>query len=340
MTPDQLGDEALQQGGPRAGLRVGYQVMAHAEVDHLRRLLTVLLKWDATGETAVHFDRSNGHPDIDDLFCDRLHLLEEWHASEWGTAGHLHALRRSLSWWRDRDFDWVVVLSGQDYPIKPVAMLRDHLAATDRNAFIFGGRLDLPERRFRVAELSRDQARSFLQWRKIPAFLWSRPVRGVTRFGLRAANRVAPGGLLVREFPGHDQPFVGVRSARRCPFDQQTPCQMSLDWFGLDRKALLAATEPSERAERLVRWYQRTILPSESFFLTYLRSQPGIRIRAQPLHHIRFPTGAAHPVVFTDEDFGDLASSEFFFARKFDSTSGGLLDRIDQELLRNETRID
>jgi hypothetical protein len=53
------------------------------------------------------------------------------------------------------------------------------------------------------------------------------------------------------------------------------------------------------------------------------------------LHYARWAKyGAAHPEILTQDDLEDMTRSGKFFARKFDSSSEGLLDRIDTDLLK------
>jgi hypothetical protein len=318
----------------RRDLRIGYFVTAYKEQSHLRRLLRTLLRWDPTGEVALHFDRSKATLDLGGLANDRLQLLPEWTSITWGDASYLTALLRGLRWWSHRGVDWVVILSGQDYPVRPSAELREFLGRSGRNSFVWGGKLGIPPWQYRVADLDAEQQRYFLRWGKIPRMLWHPPARPLTERALRLAQDVLPGGLAVRQLPHNDRPSVGWRPAQGHPFSDDWHCCLGWDYFAVDQHAISVLVGDDHRVVELRQWYERTIIPTESFFITVLRGHPDIRSGAKALHYARREArGHPHPVVLENTEFDEICNSERFFARKFDSGSRSLLDRIDAELL-------
>ncbi len=63
----------------------------------------------------------------------------------WGEVSQLAMVLRCLRWLLEfTDFDWVVLLSGQDYPIRPVAEIERSLAAADVDALIETRRCERP----------------------------------------------------------------------------------------------------------------------------------------------------------------------------------------------------
>jgi hypothetical protein len=318
----------------QAGLRIGYFVTAYTELPQLQRLLKTLLQWDPGGEIALHFDRSKATLDLGGLADERLHVLPEWSPVTWGDSSYLEVLLRGLRWWSHREVDWVVVLSGQDYPIRPADELRELFATSERNAFIWGGNLGLPPDHYRLTDLDRHRARYFAHWGKVPRVLWRQPARSVTRRALQVAKRILPGGLLVWDLPHNDRPWVGWRPIRPHPFTEEFQCCISWDYFAADQKAISILTSNEARVTRLRRWYRRTVIPTESFFITVIRGHPQLRSKPRALHYgPRTNPYDPHPLVLTQSSFDDLVASSCFFARKFDADSTPLLDRIDGELL-------
>ncbi len=55
---------------------------------------------------------------------------------EWGNGTQLDALLESLENLATQSFDWLVILSGQDYPVRPVAELAAFLADTEHQLFL------------------------------------------------------------------------------------------------------------------------------------------------------------------------------------------------------------
>ncbi len=314
--------------------RIGYFVTAYKELPQLRRLLATLLKWDSSGQIALHFDHSKSKLDLDGLVDERLHVLPEWRPVTWGDYSYMQALLHGLRWWSDRRVDWVVILSGQDYPIRRVDELRHFIATSDRNAFIWGGNLGVPPIRYRVNDLDDYRSRYFAHWGKIPRLLWRERARSLTRFGLRLAGSATPGGLLVRDLPHNDRPWVGWRPIRRPPFTPEFSCHIGWDYFAADQHAISIVTGNDERVSELRKWYERSMNPSESFFITVMRGHPQIRSGSRAMHYVRRDKpGDAHPLILDQDSYDDLRASPCFFARKFDAGSGALLDRIDHDAL-------
>ena len=321
-------------------LRIGYMVTAYHEQRHLRRLLTTLLRWDPTGEIALHFDRSKASLDLGGLVDERLHVLSEWSPVTWGDSSYLEVLLHGLRWWSRQKVDWVVVLSGQDYPVRPVDELQEFLAASAKNAFIFGGKIGVPPSRYRVVDLDTVRQRYFLHWAKFPRVAWTPLARPITQRGVRLARHLVPGGLLVRELPHNERPWIGWRPVRKHPFTEEWQCCFGWDYFAVDQRAISILVSDDDRVRALRRWYKRSIIPTESFFITVMRGHPRVRC-AKALHYVQWENfGDPHPVVLAEDCYDLMRSSGCFFARKFDSSSSSLLDRIDQEMLEipSETR--
>ena len=60
-------------------------------------------------------------------------------AVEWGAGSQLDLHLRCFAWLLERvAFDWLVMLSGQDYPARPVAEVERDLAAAPYDAFVVG----------------------------------------------------------------------------------------------------------------------------------------------------------------------------------------------------------
>src|SRR3954470_15359747 len=105
---------------------VAYLVLSYTQPELVRRLVARL----RGGVVAVHHD-------------DRRCALGEVGALrlpagpvEWGHGSQLAAILRSLRALREHEWDWVVLLSGQDYPVRPVAEIEASLLAADVDAFL------------------------------------------------------------------------------------------------------------------------------------------------------------------------------------------------------------
>jgi len=126
-------------------MRIAYVILAHQLPEQLVRLVCAL---DAPGARfLIHINRRS-----DDAVqrAARLGLAERAnvvflrrHKLYWGGFGHVQATLEGLDelYRSETDFDYVVLLTGQDYPIKPVAEIETTLARSDGRSFMAVDRL-------------------------------------------------------------------------------------------------------------------------------------------------------------------------------------------------------
>ena len=115
---------------------VAYLILSYTAPPLIERLVATLRTGSPDAVIAVHHDdRRCTLGEVDAL------RIEPW-PIEWGHGSQLAAVLRALRWVRERaEFDWLVLLSGQDYPIRPVA---DIEAAGLPTLFAKAARLALP----------------------------------------------------------------------------------------------------------------------------------------------------------------------------------------------------
>ena len=229
-----------------------------------------------------------------------------------------------LEWLRAArvDYDWVVYLSGQDYPAIPLARSEAVLAEAPFDGFVrFWPALsgDGPWRRRRQGK-----RRYYYAYRD--ASRWAVPLLGAAKSlnGIQAL-------LHVHLVYG---PRVGVRRMRT-PFRGGLVCYAGWQWTTLRRACAEALLDELARQPELVDHYRLAICPDESLVQTVLvnaRDSAGRQRFAFCNDNLRFVDNAAskdgHPRLLGDEDFARLTSGPFHFARKFDSAAP-VLDRLD-----------
>jgi hypothetical protein len=221
---------------------------------------------------------------------------------------------------RGEHYDWLCNLSGQDYPLVPLAQAERELAD--------GG------------------ADGYLQY--FPAFdgpKWPRS-KSVTRYGfgyvrlpmsaraqrllrpLAAINRVQP---LVRFVPAYRA--VGVRR-RRLPFPEQ-------DWYGgsffcsLSRNCVTYLRDWVRDHPAEVRYLRRVLAPEEVLFQTVLLSAGRFTLANDSKRYFDFRGSTGnHPKTLQVADLPRMTSRGAHFARKLDErVDAGLLDVLDERVL-------
>jgi hypothetical protein len=266
------------------------------------------------GVIAVHHDdRRCGLGEVDALRVPPVPI-------EWGHGSQLAAVLRALRWVRERaDFDWLVLLSGQDYPVRPVATIEAELAAAPLDAFI----RHAPVAALRLRPSGAAGARRRLA-----------PSRGVAvdEFTRRYAYRWRPARLVTPAGLARLHPFVQVRTLPSgtyvgLPARPPLPVFHGSDWFSLSRRAVdtvLAAPEA------VVDHFLHTIIPTEAFVHTVLANS-SLRLADDHRRYAVFdPPRSPSPRVFGLEDVDEVVGSGADFARKFADVR--VLDAIDRRV--------
>jgi hypothetical protein len=196
-------------------------------------------------------------------------------------------------------FDKVVFLSAQDFPLLPNGRLKQELARVagreliDSNPIRPGG---WPVA-FRYQYFYREGSG-----------------RG-QRLACALANRVLRLCNRTRRLPRNLEPYGGS------------------SWWALSRPCLLALLERIEREPAIVGFFRTVLCPDELFFQTLVMNSP-FRDKVLPnnFRYIQWPEqGARNPKVLEEADFERIRASDAHFCRKLDSRlSAGLLPRLVQ----------
>jgi hypothetical protein len=226
---------------------------------------------------------------------------------EWATWSHVELIVACLREAVARHHpDWALILSGQDYPLRPLAAIEAELDAATSDGRI-GAVREVESRRPAQDDefFLRCHYRHYTRpraWPPVPRAL--RPL------------------VYARELP----PLVGVRRLGRPPL----PLYASSDWLTLARPGI-AAILAAAADRRLTRYFRRVAVPSEAFFASVLLNDPALRIERDHRRYIRFPSPRApHPVTLTSDDLEALTASSADFARKFDAeVDSEVLDALD-----------
>lgn len=244
-------------------------------------------------------------------------LLLDRHGVAWGDFAYAEMLIEALAQIAaEDDPEWVVVASGQDYPLRPIAELERHLADTPHQALLHDcWALDLEAE----APPPRDEFYRRYRFLHYPV---PRPAASVLSraLGRHAYVRVMPPGL---------RDLLGIRAPLH-PFGPSLRCHVSADWLTLHRRAMRSILEFARAQPRTMRYYRYTVIPSESLFATALAADRSISVGPAP-RAMRFRGRSPHPDVWGERDVAELLASGHYFARKFDEVSDpGALDLLDE----------
>ena len=277
-------------------MRVAHLILAHQQAPQVARLARRLLAADEA--VFLHLDARIDPSPFLALLDPRVRFLGRRHASPWGTYGlvaaALELLRAALA---DRSVDYLSLLSGSDYPLRPLSALHTHLDAHP----------------------GREHFSPILSMADNPRFQ-----RRYQRFWFGGRRHGISGQL---ESLLHRLPWI-----RTLPDGLVPHC--GSQWWTLTRNCAAWLVDRLDRSPELVRFFRHVMIPDELVFPTLLASSPfTAKITGENLRCIEFPPELRHPRVWRRSDLPRLLGETAFFARKFDSeTDSAVLDLLDAHL--------
>lgn len=303
---------------------IAFIVLSHTQPALVARLARRLLAGDPEAHVIVEHDP--GGPPLELRDGDRLHVRVSTAPRAWGGFGLVAGVLEALRFAHDRlDPEWIVLVSGQDYPAAPAREIRRRLEASGQDA-LMQVRHDVdPDAREGAAAWWR--ARYFMRWYRWPL---GGTRLGPRREGLQRRLSMAQPFVFVWTLPRGAGTYVGFRR-RRTPFGPDFVCRAGSQWFALGRAARVSVLEQLRRRPELIAYYERTIIPDESFFTTLVTNDPALRVGEQDLTFTSMGgAGEAHARVLEAGDLDAILASGRPLVRKVDpELSAGLMDALD-----------
>jgi Core-2/I-Branching enzyme len=326
-------------------MKVAFLILNHRDAPQLLRLIATLRHDLPDCPVVVHQDRFSFEIPRQTLGrFENTYLLTAREPIRWGDFTLVDAIWQSLQWMLENlEFDWVQLLSAQDYPIKPLAEFPKYLAASGTDAFV---RAD-PIHTLATAAERRNRRRRYLyQYRSARADADAALLRTKLR---RVLRKTTP---LLGDIINNLQPFVqisklpdgmpwriGFRSGTT-PFTDDRPCWFGSVWMTLSMHATRALISASHSRPEYVSYLRRTIQPDESATASLLCNDPSVQVTNHSLHYVRWThPESGHPDLLNSGDLDELLAADGFFARKFDiGRDAKILDWLDQAALREQAR--
>lgn len=288
-------------------MRVAYIVLAHTAPAQLSRLVERL-----DGDHArflIHVDKrapASVYDDARSTLGSNPHVAFTRRRASPRTsfglvAAPLDALRRLV---REGDaFDYAVLLSGQDYPLKPTTEILAHFERERGACFLYA---------FPMEDRSRSDWEPREVWRYRDRHIW---IRG-RHLSIRS-DRAVPGG---REPFGGSMYWALPRDAATHVVDVADRERGLVSFF---RQTFI----PDEM------FFQTILMNSDLRERVSSLDAPD----CYGVHYIRWRPRQPHPETLRTADLQALRTTPALFARKFDSAvDADVLDTIDRELLRRE----
>lgn len=296
---------------------MAYLILAHTDPEQVRRLCAMLLL-DEEADIYIHVDLKSKHDfsACQALSTDRIRFTAERHRVYWSgfnmVLATLALTRAAVE--AEPTYHHLVLLSGQDYPLKHPTVIKEYLLTSPFPQHI--NRINaLESQDYYIHQVTRFHFRD--AW--LPCTLIDKVIRRIATVAARPIRRSLPHGLI--------------------------PCEGSQWWALTEDCARCLLTMVRKRPE-LSRLYRYAMAPDEHFFHTLVQNSPFVD-EAPPLmpytgkgmwkkanFHVIHPSLKK---IYTLADIDELLSADKLFVRKVSTAqSTALIDVLEQRLLSHE----
>ena len=311
-------------------MRIAYVLQTYRLLDQVGRLIDTLRR--GCPDDLIVVVHSGSRDELAALACKHRIDCMLTAAPARGRFGLVDGYMSALRWLQRQGtpYDWVVLLSGQDYPIQPLSEFRKTLMQSPVDGYFYffdpldpraagSGRMAWPaneaENRyfFRYGSLTDNLSlagRAALKLAK-EALALTRSYRINTSFGLALGRR-----------------------AKATPFGGQLRLYAGSYWHIIRRECAEALVSFADSNPDVVDHFRHVILPDEAFIQTILVNNNTFRLSSDDLRYYDFSHSRhGHSKTLGPADLPAAFASQCFFARKFDMAAHpGILDDLDRRV--------
>ena len=285
-------------------MKIAYLITAYTNFDHLKRLVSALN--DDNVAFFIHIDKKSTMPNTLHEFDNVVFIKREdvW----WGGWSFQDAIIRLIRDAFSNGFDYYVLLSGNDYPIRPNSFLYNKLSTGDEFISMNKGfDLEKPEDRLKYYYFDCFDRRNF------------RSVKTVFFYLMEKTSRL----------------FFQKKSY---PFQQ---IYYGPSWWALSHDCLKFVLDQIDNNKDYIRFYKTCWAPDESFFQTIIGNSSFFNKCKTNLTYVDWSSvpypawiGQNHIELFKKQIEFDSSYGTYmpFFARKFNDSHGDIIAIIEKEL--------
>jgi hypothetical protein len=274
-------------------MRTVFYLMTHKNERQIARLVKHLRSF-GNSFVLVHHDAKS--PPLPLPRSDDLCVIDDPLRVRWGDFSQVDMMSKGIDWLEanDTSFDWLIFLSGQDYPAMPTARIEAELREAQFDGFV-------------DHELIHED-----------------PARNTNGFQTECMRRYFKRTVKI---PGL-RPF---HFRRKHPYTRDLRCFAGSTWLNLSRKAVEHLWSRQSTRATLARHLRHAPCPDETFFQTLLLNDSDLNIQSWDKRFYVWRENAPNPETLGLEDMSKIRASEAWFVRKVDDRiHPDLLDRLDE----------
>jgi len=291
-------------------VKKAYIILAHKNPDQLERLIDRLD--DGLSSFFIHIDKSSFMNKGTAIYTKNENIeLVPGVVTAWGSFGLVEATLNAMATVRKRsdDFERIILLSGQDYPIKSNDYINEFFSSSEYSVFMDSFLLPNYEKWDLDGGIYRVNKYFF----------------GFSFFNKYAAKTInflsSYIALLRRVIQNEMQHFYGSQ------------------WWTMDMYTLSYVLDYVLNNPGYSKFHKYTFAPDELFFQTILLNSKDEKLSKSILNDNKMfmkwaNSSSASPEILRKNDFDEILKSSALFARKFDNNIDlSILKLIDKEIL-------
>ncbi len=291
---------------------IGFILLTHTKPLQIYRLINKLNSLFNYPLIVCHHDFSKCDLSVDTL-SENVLFVRPHLETEWAGFALVEATVQALRLMYDvpEAPDWVVLLSGADYPIKTAKQILDELPSSSYDAYIQHEQITYETYKYDVRTSVLWQKNSYQRYcTKSFSFHYSK--KDSAHFNLE----------ICLENPLLTKPFL--------PFSKKLTCFSGSQWFCVNKKAAKYIIDFHSKKNALTSYYKKLKYADESYFQTILANASHLKVKNDRRRYIDWSDRGTHPKTLLMEDLPNLLLSSAHFARKFDiDTDSNILDELD-----------
>jgi Core-2/I-Branching enzyme len=301
-------------------MKIAYLILAHNNPKHLQRLIKSLSS--DSSFFFVHIDRKSIDEDFTFINNNKIKFLKKRISVYWGDFSQVEAIitliKKSIS--QENHFDYYVLLSGTDYPLRSVPYIENFFKC--------------------------NLGKEFINIVQMPCNEIGKPISRLTTFKPRSGHLSSRIAGIFRKIMVRVGALQGERDYRRylenlIPYGGST-------WWALSRDACKYILEFVDNNPLVLKFFKNTLCPDEAFFQTILGNSPFMKKIERNLTFTDWSGGASSPAYISERHVelfrshsglvlnDKYGTGEAFFARKFSDEADSIVEKID--VLRAEVR--
>ncbi len=292
---------------------IGFVLLTHTKPLQIYRLINKLNRMFNYPIIVCHHDFSKSDLSVDSLPKNVL-LVRPYLQTKWAGFAIVEATIQAFKLMLNVPDppDWVVLLSGADYPIKTANQILHDLASSEYDAYIQHEKITYKTYRYDTRKSILWQKNSYQRY-CTKSFIFNFSKKYCAQLNLE----------ICLEHPLLTKAFL--------PFSKKLACFSGSQWFCANRKAVESIIEFHSQRNAITLHYSNLKYADESYFQTILANASHLRLQNDRRRYIDWSDGGTHPKTLLMEDLSNLLTSSAHFARKFDiDIDSNILDELDK----------